>query len=996
MIGRAAYRLSAMLLALGIAATLASAQSTVPERYQITRWGMEQGLPQSSVNDIIQTRDGYIWLATFGGLVRFDGVSFRTYDRFNTPCIRSDRILRLHEDLSGTLWATTEDGLLQFNGTGCRLHLIQDFAKSPSHLVVREDRDGKLWALANAIPYLFNGETFVPVAVETDAELAESAIRNGKGVWLAYSGYLLHTIGSRVVRVHDLTRWVDDNIIDAVEFPAESGTVYVGTSGTGIFRYQNGKVEPVAITNREHSRFIWKLQVDANHQLWALNYYGLHRFESGRFRLYEPLNPQVDVFIVSVLEDKEGNMWLGTANQGLLQLRESIVTMIDGANGVSVEQMLSLTKTADGEFLFATNCGGVFVWRSGVARAATVNRFLPNQCVWSVFKDSKGRYWFGSRELYMTTSLDKPGELYRPQSGFPFTDVHAITEDREGRLWFGSHYGVVVADGPGYRTITVADGLSHNDTRAFYQDRAGRMWVGTIAGLNVVDGDRVRQVPLTIGAGTEHEPYIRAIHEDAFGVMWFGTYGNGMYRWENGHITNIRREHGLFDNIVSHLIEDSTGHFWSGSNQGIFRTSRAMLDEFSRGRIRRVKSDVFGIRDGMNSAETNGGFQPNVIWDNGLLYVPTVAGVAVVATKSATSHDRLPPVYITGIRTATKEMEGVADVRLNYGNSFLEIDYTALHYRDATRLRFRYRLNGLSEDWIEAGNRRSALFASLPPGSYTFELAASVDGVAWTETPAQLAIDVVPPFWQTAWFRVLAAAFFLVSGPVVYVRRVAKLQAEQERQRRFTEQLMESQENERRRIAAELHDGLGQQILVIKNRAELAQRMMSAPEHAVCQLEEIVSSASSAITDVRNITHDLRPVHLERFGLTEALTAMCKDIQQTSSLDIQFQIDNIDDHIPAERQIHFYRVVQEGIANILKHARAENVSFIVKTSQAGIRAQLWDDGIGFDIGKRQASQGLGLSGMQERMQSLGGSVIFESDPSQGTTLTLTIPASTHA
>lgn len=957
---------------------------------------MEQGLPQSSVNDIIQTHDGYIWLATFGGLVRFDGVAFKTFDRFNTACIRSDRMLSLFEDRSGVLWATTEDGLLQFTGPSCRLHEFDTFTTSPSTMSVRQDVFGSIWAMVHNTPYRLEGDRFVPVMEETDESAVRLAMSGAEGIWMAYSNYLLRTFGNRIARVQDLSTFVDENIIDAVEFPAGSGTVYVGTSGTGIFRFQDGKVEPVSITNREHSQFIWKLHVDAHQQLWALNFYGLHRFESGRFRLFEPLTQQSDQFIVSLLDDNEGNVWLGTANQGLLQVRESIVTMIDRDQGLAIEQMLSLTKTADGSFLFATNCGGVYEWRNGSAKPLRLNRFLPNQCVWSVFKDSKDRYWFGSRELYMTTSLDKPGVLYNIKSGFPVTDVHAITEDREGNLWFGSQYGVVVDNGSVYRTLTQADGLSHNDTRVFYQDRSGRMWIGTTVGVNVVEGGQVRQIHLTVGGETEFEPYVRAIHEDSFGVMWFGTYGNGIYRWENGRITNIRREHGLFDNIVSHLVEDDSGYFWSGSNQGIFRTSRQMLDEFSRGRIHRVRSDVYGVRDGMNSAETNGGFQPNVIWDDGQLYVPTVEGVAVVATLDAITSYRVPPVFITGIRTSTEVMESVVDIRLPHDNSFLEIDYTALHYRDAARLRFRYRLYGLSDDWIEVGTRRSALFTSLPSGNYTFELAASVDGVAWTETPAKVMIDVVPPFWQTLWFRILIGLVFVVTGPALYFRRVAKLQVEQERQRRFTEQLMESQENERRRIAAELHDGLGQQILVIKNRAEMAQLTVVDQEQTAHHLKEITQSAMSSISDVRSITHDLRPVHLERFGLTDTLNALCEDVRQTTPLDFSYQIDDIDTMIPPDRQIHFYRVIQEGITNIQKHSKAGHASVFVQRTDAGIRALLWDDGIGFDIHAKRSFVGLGLSGIEERMQTLGGSFHFQSNPDDGTTLTLTIPVTTHA
>ena len=453
----------------------------------------------------------------------------------------------------------------------------------------------------------------------------------------------------------------------------------------------------------------------------------------------------------------------------------------------------------------------------------------------------------------------------------------------------------------------------------------------------------------------------------------------------------------MFDNIVSHLIEDGNGEFWSGSNSGIFRTSRALLNEFHHGRVTRVKSDFYGLRDGMNSAETNGGFQPNVIRDaDGTMYFPTVMGVAVVSTADAASSDRIPPVFITAIRSDRTELATAGRIELPFNTPYLEIEYTALYYRDAGKLRFRYRLQGLEESWIEVGNRRSALFTKLPPGEYVFTVSASTDGAIWNETGASVTIVVVPPFWGTTWFQMLVAGIFLFTGPAVYVSRVNSLKAEQEKKRKFTEQLIESQENERRRIAAELHDGLGQQILVIKNRAEMAQRSVTDTEQTAHHLKEIMQSAMSSISDVRSITHDLRPVHLERFGLTDSLQTLCEDVRQTAKLECSYQIDDIDDLIPKERQIHFYRVIQEGITNIQKHSEAKHASVFVQRTESGVRAMLWDDGVGFDIHAKRSSAGLGLSGIEERIQTLGGTFQFQSNPDEGTTLTLTIPTTTHA
>jgi signal transduction histidine kinase/ligand-binding sensor domain-containing protein len=911
--------------------------------------------------------------------------------------MRSDRVLRLFEDSQARLWVSTEDGLIQFNQGVCTLHGFNEVAKSASALIVREDALGNVWASVYDVPYRFENNRFVEVAVEINPWVLEQALADSNGIWMAYSSQLLRTLGKRIVLVKELTKELSDNIIDAVEYPVRSGIVYIGTSGNGLFRYENEQISRVSITQREHSQFIWKLHVDKNNQLWALNFYGLSLFNGTSFVEYEPYIGVDDVAIVSVYDDSEGNLWLGSTNQGLYQLRQSIITMIDRDQGLQTEQMLSLTLTPDGRILFATNCGGIYEWKDGRAIPSPINRFLPNQCVWSIFADSKGRYWIGSRTLYQTNSLDARGVELDRSTDFPVSDVNAITEDRSGNMWFGSLYGAVRYDGTRYRVFTKQEGLSNNDARVFYEDRAGRMWVGTAQGVNLIEGDQATVIHLAQGPNSLIEPYVRAIHEDVDGVMWFGTYGNGIYRWDNGKVTNIRKEHGLFDNIVSHLIEDESGEFWSGSNSGIFRTSRAMLNEFSKGHIRRVKSEFYGLRDGMNSAETNGGFQPNVIRDAaGNLYFPTVMGVAMVSTRDATSIERIPPVFITAIRSDLNDFPLNGIVEISHNTAFLEIEYTALNYRDAGKLQFRYQLQGLEDTWIDVGSRRVALFTKLPPGEYVFKVSASVDGAIWNEIGASISIIVVPPFWGTTWFQVMIAGIFLVSGPSVFVWRVNALKAEQEKKRRYTEQLIESQENERRRIAAELHDGLGQQILVIKNRAEMAQQTVTDQDQTSHHLKEIMQSAMSSISDVRSITHDLRPVHLERFGLTDSLNTLCEDVRQTAKMQCDYQIDDIDDLIPKERQIHFYRVIQEGLTNIQKHSKAEHASVFVQRTETGVRAMLWDDGIGFDVRAAHPTDGLGLSGMQERMQTLGGTIQLQSSPEEGTTLTLTIPNSTHA
>jgi signal transduction histidine kinase len=236
---------------------------------------------------------------------------------------------------------------------------------------------------------------------------------------------------------------------------------------------------------------------------------------------------------------------------------------------------------------------------------------------------------------------------------------------------------------------------------------------------------------------------------------------------------------------------------------------------------------------------------------------------------------------------------------------------------------------------------------------------------------------------------------FLTSGPAVYYYRVSQLKKENDKQKRFSEQLINSQEAERRRIASELHDGLGQQILVIKNRLELAKQQIGNTKKLEEELDEIMKSTKISISDVRTISHGLRPVHLEKFGLTDAIINLCREIKDSDSIEWSYHIDKIDGLIDKNKEIHFYRVVQEGVNNIMKHSSAREASVLIKRTDYNIFTTIWDDGKGFDLKNLTGTEGLGFIGMKERVETLGGTIDIKSAPVNGTTIKINIIRREH-
>jgi signal transduction histidine kinase len=303
-------------------------------------------------------------------------------------------------------------------------------------------------------------------------------------------------------------------------------------------------------------------------------------------------------------------------------------------------------------------------------------------------------------------------------------------------------------------------------------------------------------------------------------------------------------------------------------------------------------------------------------------------------------------------------------------------------------VRFRYRLEGVDSDWVEAGTRRVAYYSHLPPGSYTFNvIAANSDGV-WNTQGASVRVVVVPPFYRTWWFLTLCVVSIAAAGVLFYERRLARLKSARETQAAFSRQLIDSQETERKRIAAELHDSIGQSLTIIKNRAALSLSRTSDHEGALEQLGEISDAASYAIEEVREIAHDLRPIQLDQLGLTKAIESLLEKASDPETLPIAYDLDPLDGVLDKEQEINLYRIVQEAIANVIKHADATEASVTLKRRDRSVEVIVLDNGKGFAAG--DGRRGFGLLGITERARMLGGEPIVNSTPGRGTSVSVSI------
>jgi signal transduction histidine kinase/ligand-binding sensor domain-containing protein len=957
-------------------------------------WTIENGLPQNSVTDILQTHDGYLWLATFGGLVRFDGVRFVTFDRTSRG-IESQRVRTLHEDRQGILWAATDDGmLLRYQNGRFTTYSAKDGLPHAIALRIEEDNEGCLW-----ITWLegsaggergsitkFDGQRFVTFRPDDFAYrvMAPPEARFQDLWWNQNSAGLDVLIKGRI-QTYPLQRELLGADITRVTLDRQSN-VWINTAGAGVIKAAHGgRLERYTtsegIPNNNPEGVFYE---GSEGDIWFADYRdNLYRIRHGEHELVQM--PTVGVVYV----DREGSTWMGTAIAGLHRVRDNTIRVYTEHDGLSSNRAYSILEDRAGGIWIGTWYNGVNKYANGRFTSYNAAEGLPSPLVTCIYEDKSGRIWVGTSNQGLVYFHN--GRFRRYEKQFPSLNgsVWAIHEDRTGAFWFATDKGLVKwADGR-FVTYTRNDGLSDDHITALFEDRSGALWLGTFHGITrLKDGVFTAYIERDGFSGNQ----VRAIHEDSDGILWVGTYDGGLYRFADGRLTRYTRKDGLHDNGVFQILEDDSGYFWMGSNRGISRVSRRELNEFAGGARRSITSVAFGARDGLPTLEVNGGRQPpGLKAADGKLWFPTMGGVAVLDPTSIRLNTHSPAAIIEEVRLAGGVIDFSSRVRIPPEIPVFEIRYTAPSFSRPEQIRFRYRLQGLDNEWIDAGDRRIASFYRIPPGTYRFVVSASSPEGSNTETEASLNIVVLPPFWRTWWFTALAliaAALIVFAG---HEGRVRRLRAQHEQQTAFSQQLIESQESERRRISNEMHDSFGQYIVIIK---KLAQAALHATEGIGLALDEIASLAEQMRAEMKHLAYDLRPYQLDKIGLSKTVEKMIQRVGQSCHLEFATDIDCIDDLVPQDLHIHIYRIVQESLSNIVKHSKATRAKVTITKQDRSIQIKIEDNGQGFDPDRVDSStptgQGFGLMGIHERARILGGKVEVRSTPRAGTAIIVTV------
>lgn len=981
-------------------------------------WQTEQGLPDNFVTGIQQTSDGYLWVATLNGLARFNGVEFVVFDSSNVPELEGNRVSHLTLDREHRLWMIGSGARVLSLIDGKFRHYTERDGIDDNRIgTAQRDWNGEVWFTHN--PDSTNAWHFVNGAFKSEPgndifHLRFGITPNAKHRGWSVSAGKLYSMDSQGRAEYSLPPGADTQVSGWRVVNSADGGVWL--MANGIWKFKNDEwttYAPPQIGTDRFDGFIEDRQGNlwigvATGEIWRVSAaHGIERFVFQNVSTAQPGR--------SIFEDHEGNIWLGTAGAGLARLKPLAIKTYDSRHGLASDVVRSVTEDAEGNVVLST-VNSVDRYSKETDRFVPMNLDDKIDLPWAVRGARNGDLWIGTYGRgvvrYRNGKVSWYENMGRPDGGKP--PIFSIYENLTGVIRLGTPYGLshINLDGA-FETETEGPegiiGAAVWGIRGLAEDRHGNFYVAfTSAGLA-----RKSQSGWEMFSKKNGLPALQvmALFVDEDDTLWLSTYGNGLTRFKDNRFYTFHSDQIELPQIITCIIEDDEKQIWMGSNHGIYRTDRRQLNAIADG-----KSNTGAVRrylrsDGMGSSQCTPDFQP-AVWKakDGRLWFATMKGVSVVDPKALPAIQGAPNLVMEGIFIDENPADLRDEENPKVARAFpsltgkitvppsahrLEFRYAGLSLSSPEGVRYRYRLDNFDKGWVRAADRRSAFYTKIPHGTYRFHVIAANSDNVWNETGASIAVTVLPFVWQRAWFR---AACFLCG--VGFIGAAVKMRLHQLEQRRaqqesFSRRLLESQENERKRIASELHDSLGQSLLVVKTYAAVALKETGLAEKTRGQLEEISETASASIEEVRSIARALRPYQLDRFGLTKTLEDTAELLAKSSRLTIDIKVQDIDGAFSRDAEINIYRIVQEWLNNVAKHAQATVAKLRVHRHGNVVQMIMEDNGIGFDyeaiLDGASGKTAFGLANLRERVRLLNGELRIQSSSGKGALFIIEMP-----
>jgi ligand-binding sensor domain-containing protein/signal transduction histidine kinase len=928
--------------------------------YRRTTFTTEDGLGPNIISDILQARDGFLWIATYQGLTRFDGQHFtRAGFKLNA------NVHSMAEGSDGDLWLGTQAGVLRVSPR--LLDQPGDPPVTVYHLGPRGDdavskvlfgRDGTLWAGTRRGLYRWNGGSdFLPVVSGFEVNHFEEA-PDGHILMINSKGYV-EWDGARTVDHPEAAQQLGirpDQIFHV--FPDRQVALWFSTA-RGLFRQLGGSVTNIG--GRDRATF--QTYQDNN---------GNYSANGGVFRVRGNALEAVatDVQWRVLFADRDGGLWIGTNGDGLIHIQDRAVHMFTTDDGLRSHVVMAALATRSGKLWVATNCGGI-AWFDGERFHPLPDKDHRADCAFSLAEDDNGDLLVGTFDHGVFRLHDEVLTPYLNAPALPGNTVHGILNTHDGSLWIATTRGLARLRDGQLRIYTTADGLSDNNLRYLLKDHAGTFWAATETGVDQLVGDRFSQVI--------SRP-VPAILGEYRGNLYI-KFVDGVSRFARGKAP-VALPH--FDYPTSMII--SSNELWLAEHDGIVRTKRWEPD-------RGMPADyaLFTRADGMRSAEcTDAGMGPHMtITRDGRLWVTTVQGLAMIDLPRLPRDAGKPVLYVRDTVVGRKSHRPGDRLVLPPGTSHVELAFDPVELSAPQRIRLQYRLDGVDDGWLDATPGHVATYSGMPPGSHTFHVRATNRDGVWDLAGMTYQVTQEPFVYQTAWFQALGVAAFLSMLGGLYWYRMRRLGHE------FNVRL-EERVTERTRIARDLHDTLLQSFQGVLLNFHAVTYLLPERPDARRAIEVVVDQARDAITEGRNAVEGLRSAKHDCSNLEAAIGSFGQELAgRPNSPDFQVNVQGIAYGLAPLVANELYHIATEALRNAFQHAQARRIEVEIRFHPLEFRLRVRDDGRDIDPQILQEGRAghFGIPGMRERARLVGGSLAFWSKPDCGTEIDLTVSAS---
>ena len=980
----------------------AIAETTPP--YSALTWQAEDGLPDNRVVGLAQSADGFLWVATQGGLVRFDGVQFRRVAFTDSPGVIAGTLRLLMQDRLGRIWLAREENGTLFCFEGNQVRLL-NVAKNETQMSMALDGRGDLWITYNTARVIRCNHDGT-----MDSFSATNGLPGGGVCWVAsdWKGTLWFAQGNHV-GIFQNGRF---NVLENFHSPelriaaARSGGIWV-CDGQRVLRLNDGaetvelgKMIPDTGTQsgftpsvifEDRAGVVWVGTASA----------GLFRCDSNAAVRVDVSNPS----ILSLAEDLEGNLWVGTRG-GLNRVHRRAASLIKSAIGLPFEGAQSICQDATGA-LWVAGENGVLA-RSRGTNWIIQPPFTGPIHATCVAADTNGSVWIGAWGGMLYHWANGRFENLNLESDLGQKSPRSLLVTKNGDLWIATDSPDVLYRRRGEKLETFALPSGRRLVRAMAEDTAGNLWAGASDGLLVrISNDTVVDETVKSGALS-----IRCLHAATNGDVWIGYAGAGVGRLRNGQIIRFGREQGLPNDYIAQILTDDRGNIWFGSNQGIFRVREQDFDDVASGATKQVEAAIYGRSEGMPGLQASFDYCPtSLLSSDGRLFFSMLSGLAEVRLDCIRVNRLTPGVFIERVTADERAFDiyqnlklvspsntnasGQSashpeknELRLPPGLQQVQFEFTALSFIAPENVRFRYKLEGLDQNWMDAGAQRTANYTHPPPGHYQFKVVACNNDGIWNNIGDTLAITFEPYFWQTIWFRVAMTLFGLAGlyGAVVLALR---------RRHRLVVERLEHQralELERNRIARDLHDDLGVGLTEIGLLGDLAGTSGEMPPASQERLREITDRARTLAASLDEIVWAINPANDTSQSFVDYFFPYAQKLLGAAGIRCRLEVAGSlpAGRLDAEQRHELFYAYKEALNNVVRHSNATQVQVTLSTEGGHLLVRIADNGCGLKNADGGSAHH-GLTGMRERLQQLGGRCEITGSDGHGTTVSFVVP-----